>query len=407
MIRILNFAAVIAVVCFVAAGNLSAQGNAANKRKAVQGKRKAAREWQVNYAKQQVATMDKDGDGELTLDEFRTGRVREKAPALVNALFKAVDKNEDGKVSLDEFIERPAEYRFHMLDKNGDGELPFDEYNAKGSTEAWVERNFKANDKDGNNRLSLEEFAMGFAKATGKWKPQGSQKPPTGEGWKSLFNGEDLSGWRIPKDDNGHWKVLDGVIDYDAQSEAKGRKAIWTEASFTDFVLHVDWRFKRVAGFTKPALLDDGSCKTDANGQVITVFVPHDELKFWEKVDSGIFLRGEHKAQVEIWCWPVGSGKVWGYPKAKPKIRADNPVGEWNTFVITIKGDRVTVELNGKTVIENTQLPGVSDSGPIGLQHHGGIDKRTGQLGVGSSLIQFRNIYVKRLDSKAESNSES
>jgi len=52
-------------------------------------------------------------------------------------------------------------------------------------------------------------------------------------------------------------------------------------------------------------------------------------------------------------------------------------------------------------------LPGVSDSGPIGLQHHGGIDKRTGQLGVGSSLIQFRNIYVKRLDSKAESNSES
>ena len=140
---------------------------------------------------------------------------------------------------------------------------------------------------------------------------------------------------------------------------------------------------------------------------MITVFVPHDELKFWEKVDSGIFLRGEHKAQVEIWCWPVGSGKVWGYPKAKPKIRADNPVGEWNTFVITIKGDRVTVELNGKTVIENTQLPGVSDSGPIGLQHHGGIDKRTGQLGVGSSLIQFRNIYVKRLDSKAESNSES
>ena len=45
----------------------------------------------------------------------------------------------------------------------------------------------------------------------------------------SLFNGKDLSGWKIPEGDNGHWKVVDGVIDYDAMSEAKGDKSLFTE----------------------------------------------------------------------------------------------------------------------------------------------------------------------------------
>jgi hypothetical protein len=42
-------------------------------------------------------------------------------------------------------------------------------------------------------------------------------------------------------------------------------------------------------------------------------------------------------------------------------------------------------------------IPDIADEGPIGLQHHGGIDKRTGELGPACSLIQFRNIWVKRL----------
>jgi hypothetical protein len=62
-----------------------------------------------------------------------------------------------------------------------------------------------------------------------------------------------------------------------------------------------------------------------------------------------------------------------------------------------MKGDRLTIELNGKTVIDNAQLPGVPSEGPIGLQHHGGLNKRTGEFSPASSLIQFRNIYIKRL----------
>jgi hypothetical protein len=78
-----------------------------------------------------------------------------------------------------------------------------------------------------------------------------------------------------------------------------------------------------------------------------------------------------------------------------PRTQADKPVGEWNRYVITCRGDRVTVVLNGKTVIENAQLPGIAAKGPIGLQHHGG--KRNGQWISPPSLLQFKNIYVKEL----------
>ena len=83
--------------------------------------------------------------------------------------------------------------------------------------------------------------------------------PPQGEGWKPLFNGKDLSGWKVPEGDNGHWKVVDGVIDYDAQSEAKGDKNLWSEESFGDFMLAIDWRIKRTTGlYPVPTVLPDG-----------------------------------------------------------------------------------------------------------------------------------------------------
>jgi len=58
------------------------------------------------------------------------------------------------------------------------------------------------------------------------------------------------------------------------------------------------------------------------------------------------------------------------------------------------------VMLNGKIVIENAQIPGIEESGPIGLQHHGGTNRGTGELSPASSLIQFRSIWIKRLEGK-------
>jgi len=82
---------------------------------------------------------------------------------------------------------------------------------------------------------------------------------------------------------------------------------------------------------------------------------------------------------------------------AVPKVHADNPVGEWNTMEITLQGERLSVVLNGKTVIDNTRLPGLPAEGPIGLQHHGGFDEKTKSYKPASSLVQFRNLYIKRL----------
>ena len=177
------------------------------------------------------------------------------------------------------------------------------------------------------------------------------------EDFRPLLDG-DLSKWKADDKVKEHWKLADGILKYDGKNSH-----LWTKESFGDFVLKVDWRLP-------------------------------------EKGDSGIYLRGMSKAQCNIWVNPLGSGEVWGYRTDKnqpeeirkactPKKVADKPVGEWNTFVITMKGDRVTVVLNGEEVISQAQLPDVKPSGPIALQHHG-------------NPIEFRNIFVKELGEKKE-----
>lgn len=218
--------------------------------------------------------------------------------------------------------------------------------------------------------------------------------PP--EGFTALFNGKDLSGWKAPDGDNGHWKVVDGIIDYDGKSEAKtDDKHLWTEKEFGDITLHVDWRWSgKPYKIKHPIVLPDGNYKKDDKGANI-------EEEIDEAGDSGVYLRGNSKSQVNLWCWSVGSGEVYGYrtdPKMPPEVRAgvtpkkkmDKPYGEWNHTEITIKGDRLTVKLNGEEVISNAQLPGVPAKGKLALQHHyAGGDKY--------SPIQFKNIYVKEL----------
>lgn len=225
------------------------------------------------------------------------------------------------------------------------------------------------------------------------------------EGFTSLFNGKDFTGWIVPRGDNGHWKIKDGVIDYDARSESRGEldgRCLWTEKKFGDFVLHVDWRLKTEPGFRHhvPIILPDGSEKKGPDGKPETVEI--------DDVDSGIYLRGSNKSQVNIWMWPIGSGEVYGYrtdrrqpPEVRaavtPKKHADRPRGEWNSFEITMKGDRLWVKLNGEEVISKAQLPGVPKTGRIGLQHHGTYDVKTGKWTGPPSLVQFRNIAIKEL----------
>ena len=210
----------------------------------------------------------------------------------------------------------------------------------------------------------------------------------------SLFNGKDLNQWILPKGEHT-WKIVDGIIDY----ESKGGN-LTTKKSFSDYVLKLDWRFKRTAGPPYNAKIFDqnGNQKVDADGKPLTRPI--------KNADSGIFVRGSGKSQVNLWCWPCGSGQLWAFHKSEdpilrkgalPKVNADKPVGEWNEMKITMKGETVSIVLNGKTVLDQSKMPGVGASGPIVLQHHGGYNEKNKTWSSASALIQFRNLFIKEL----------
>ena len=231
--------------------------------------------------------------------------------------------------------------------------------------------------------------------------PRPEEIAQSADGFLPMFTGLDLDGWKLPEGDNGHWKAAGEVIDYDAMSEAKGDKHLWTTKSYSDYTMVVDWRIKETPYINPRSrnVLPDGSDEKGPDGQALGVARPDS--------DSGIILGGDQRYQVNIWCWPVGSGEMYGIrtdanstPELKasvtPKVAADKKIGEWNRYEITqIKG-LVTVVLNGKTVIPGAQIPGFPASGPIGLQHHGGKNKE-GAWNSPPSLMQFRNLFIKEL----------
>lgn len=243
-------------------------------------------------------------------------------------------------------------------------------------------------------------FTLGTLAVLGAAEMASTAQGTVPAGFVSIFNGKDLTGWKIPEGDNGHWKVVDGVIDYDAGSEAPGNKNLWTEKAYRNFELKVDWRIKAVPFISKnmKIVLPDGTNKKDDQGREINLVAPDS--------DSGIMPRGHGKAQFNIWNWPVGSGEMYGYrtdPKssaelraaATPTMNADRNIGEWNTFEITAIGQTLKLVHNGKAVIAGITLPDLPAEGPIGLQHHG--SNKDGVYGGIPALVQFRNIYVKEL----------
>src|SRR5690242_4515838 len=106
---------------------------------------------------------------------------------------------------------------------------------------------------------------VGFLFAVRAWAADNT--PP--DGFVSLFNGKDLAGWRVPAGDHGHWRIVDGAIDYDAGSEAPGDKALWSDREYRDFILQVDWRLKEAPFINKNILyiLPDGTHARDIRGQ--------------------------------------------------------------------------------------------------------------------------------------------
>lgn len=256
-----------------------------------------------------------------------------------------------------------------------------------------VTRGYNSVPRKGYICLESEGSEVHFRNIRIKELPGSDPAPETvaqeDRGFKSLYNGLDFRGWRWDPGHEGHWKANDWRLEYDGKSEAED-KNLWTEKEYKNFTLIVDWRMTRKPVIENvPIVLPDGSYLTGADGNQVTAAVQ-------DAGDSGIYLRGSSKSQINIWQWPCGSGEIWGYrldPDMPPDVRkgatpildADNEVGEWNRFEITLVSDVVTVILNDKTVIRNARLPGIPEKGSIALQHHG-------------DPIEFANIYIKELD---------
>ncbi|MDY0168428.1 MAG: DUF1080 domain-containing protein [Thermoguttaceae bacterium] len=215
--------------------------------------------------------------------------------------------------------------------------------------------------------------------------------PP--EGFVALFNGNDLDGWWGAKTEDPR--------DYVAlpPEELAAKKA----ASMEDVREH--WR------------VEDGELINDGTGLYLTTdkFYGDFELltsyKMVPGADSGIYLRGV--PQVSIWDATdetkfkhgadKGSGGLWnnppGSPGKDPLVKADNPIGEWDTMRVVMTGERVSVWLNGQLVVDHARLYNYYDRklpeaerrplsivGPIQLQTHG-------------REMRFRDVFIREIGS--------
>jgi hypothetical protein len=209
--------------------------------------------------------------------------------------------------------------------------------------------------------------------------------------FKPLAEGDSLAEWDMKPWHTGHWTIKDGLINYDGMAKGKFQdNSLWTKKSYGDFEMYAEWRLPEKPKMKPtPIVLYNGDFLMGDDGKRVTR--PH-----LDAGDSGLMFRGTSKCQANIWSQELGSGEINGYRtdhKMPQKVRracipiknADRPLGEWNAFLVTIKGSHMTVDLNGERVIDVAELPGLPKSGPIGLQHHG-------------DPVQFRQPWVKSLD---------
>jgi len=171
-----------------------------------------------------------------------------------------------------------------------------------------------------------------------------NENPVWGES-KVLFNGKDIEGWQAMGENQ--WVVKDGILT----SEKSGANLV-SDEKFNDFKLHLEFRYP------------EGS-------------------------NSGIYLRGRYEVQIadNIGLEPssILFGGVYGF--LTPNEMAAKQAGEWQEYDITLIGRRVTIVANGKEIITNQNIPGMTggaldnneaEAGPFLVQgDHGPIEFRS------------------------------
>ena len=163
-----------------------------------------------------------------------------------------------------------------------------------------------------------------------------------------IFNGKDLKGWHAAG--KNQWEVENGIL-----KSTKSGSDLITDTNFTDFKLHIEFRYAK-------------------NG------------------NSGVYLRGRYEVQIiddkASGPWKGGFGAVYGF--LPPSEMVAKKPGEWQSYDIILTGRMVTISANGKTIICNQEIPGITggalnsneaEPGPLMLQGD-------------HEPIEFRNIII-------------
>jgi HEAT repeat protein len=206
---------------------------------------------------------------------------------------------------------------------------------------------------------------------------------PEGPGFVPLFNGRDLTGWK-------------GLVDNPIERAKMDRKTLVQKQKAADEKMRQGWKVEN------GELIFTGHGDNIATEKLYGDFEMFVDWKIYDdghkEGDAGIYLRGT--PQVQIWDTSrvnvgaqVGSGGLYNNKTnpSKPLKVADNFLDEWNSFHITMLGDRVTVYLNGELVTDNVILENYWDRGlpifpeeQIELQAHG-------------SRVAYRDIYIREI----------
>ena len=170
-------------------------------------------------------------------------------------------------------------------------------------------------------------------------------------GFQPLIENDSLEAWHVKPGQKDHWVLKNGVIDYDGKAAGKSfdDKSLWTKKSFGDLELYVEWRLPAEPKMKPhPIVLYNGDFLMKEDDPTKRETRPH-----LDAGDTGILFRGTSKCQANIWSQDLGSGEINGYRTDKkmpqstrraciPIKDADHPFGEWNNFLVTIKGNHMT-----------------------------------------------------------------
>ena len=195
------------------------------------------------------------------------------------------------------------------------------------------------------------------------------------DGFVSIFNGKDFTGWDGPLE---NYEIKDGAI---VCKPGKGG-TIFTKEEYADFIVRLE--FKVPPGGNNGLAIRYPGKGNPAYDAVCEVQILDDN---YEKVKGKIDPRQAH-------------GSAYGMVAARRGFQ--KPVGEWNSQEVTVKGSTIKVVLNG-TVILDTDLSKVDLTTVMGGKNgptlHPGIARTSGHLGFAghNDPVEFRNVSIKKL----------